>query len=102
MVDTRVQTNLVHNGDTSLLALLIQLHHSRRDVRGRDNVLLGADGRLDDQSVEGVGDQGDGNIMLRESLIESFFIADVEGNGSGVLKAFAELLGALEGSAGCG
>lgn len=65
-------------------------------------MLLGANGRLDDQGVEGVGDQGDGDIVLRESLIEGLVIADVEGNGSSVLEAFAELLGALEGSAGCG
>lgn len=102
MVDTRVQTNLVHDGDTSLLALLIQLHHSRRNVRGRDNMFLGADSRLDNQGVEGVGDQGDDDIVLRESLVKGLVIANVEGNGSGVLEAFAELLGALEGSAGCG
>lgn len=65
-------------------------------------MLLGADGRLDDQGVEGVGDQGDGDIVLRESLVEGLVIADIEGNGSGVLEAFAELLGALEGSAGWG
>lgn len=63
-------------------------------------MLLGADGRLDDQGVEGVGDQGDGDIVLRESLVEGLVIADIEGNGSGILEAFAELLGALEGSAG--
>jgi len=101
VVDTRVQTNLVHDSDTSLLAVLVQLHHCRGDVRGRDNVLLGTDGRLDNQGVESVGDQGYGDIVLRESLVEGVVIADVEGDGSGVLEAFAELLRALEGSTGC-
>ena len=101
VVDTRVQTNLVHDSDTSLLAVLVQLHHGRGDVRGRDNVLLGTDGRLDNQGVESVGDQGYGDIVLRESLVEGVVIADVEGDGCGVLEAFAELLGALEGSTGC-
>lgn len=32
MVDTRVKTDLVHDGDASLLRLSIQLHHGWRDV----------------------------------------------------------------------
>lgn len=51
--------------------------------------------------MEGVGDQGDGHIVLGEGLVEGIGISNVEGNGRGVLEAFAELLGALEGSAGC-
>lgn len=52
MVNTGVQTNLVHDGDTGLLALLIKLHHGGADIAGRDNVLLGADGGLDNHGVE--------------------------------------------------
>ena len=78
MVDTRVQTNLVHDGDTSLLALLIQLHHGGGDVAGRDDVLLLADGRLDDGGVECVGDERDDNVDLGNLGVEGLSIVDVE------------------------
>lgn len=63
-------------------------------------MLLGPDSRLDNEGVEGVRDQGNSHIGLLKSLVESSFIADIEGNGLGVLEALAELLGVLEGSAG--
>lgn len=62
---------------------------------------FGADGRLDDQRVEGVGDQGDDHVGLLDGLVKSTGIADVKGDGLGVLEALAELLGTFEGSAGC-
>ena len=65
-------------------------------------MLLGPDSRLDNEGVEGVRDQGNSHIGLLKSLVESSFIADIEGNGLGVLEALAELLGVLEGSAGYG
>ena len=64
-------------------------------------MLLGPDSRLDNEGVEGVRDQGDSHIDLGKGLVESSFITDIEGNGLGVLEALAELLGVLEGSAGC-
>lgn len=100
VITYRVQTNFIHDSDTSLLALLVELHHGRGHVGGGDNVLLGADSRLDDQGVEGVGDQGDSQVDLLHGLVQSGVIVDIEGDGIGVLEAFAELLGALEGTAG--
>lgn len=61
---------------------------------------FGANGRLDDQRVEGVGDQGDDHIGRLDGLVKSSGITDIEGNGLGVLEALAELLGTFEGSAG--
>lgn len=61
---------------------------------------FGADGRLDDQCVKGVGDQGDDHIGRLDGLVKSSGIVDIEGNGLGVLEALAELLGTFEGSAG--
>jgi hypothetical protein len=49
--------------------------------------------------VEGVGDQGDGDIGLLEGLVKGSIIADIESNGLGVLEARGELLSALEGTA---
>lgn len=96
----RVQTNLVHNCDPSLLALFIQLGHCGRDVRRGDDIRLRADSRLYDKHMEGVWDQGDNHVNLLESLVQGSSIVHVQGNGSGVLEAAAKFLGAFESSAG--
>lgn len=96
----RVQTNLVHNRDPSLLALFIQLGHCGRDVRRGDDIRLRADSRLDDEHMEGVWDQGDNHVDLLESLVQGSSIVHIQGNGSGVLEAAAKSLGAFESSAG--
>jgi hypothetical protein len=95
----RVKTDLVHDSDAGLLALLIELHHGGGDVGCGDDIGLGADGGLDDQSVEGVGDQGDSDIGLLEGLVKGSIIVDIKSNGLGVLEARGELLSALEGTA---
>lgn len=100
MVNTRIKANFVHNGDARLLAVFLELQHGRRDVGSGHDVGLGADTRLNDQGVEGVRDQGDGQIDLLKGLVEGGIIVNVEGDGRGVLEALAELLGALEGAAG--
>jgi hypothetical protein len=78
MVDTRVNTNLVHDGDTGLLCLCIKLHHRGRDVRGCDDILLLADSRLDDSSVVCVGNQADDDIDFGDFSIEGFVVVDIE------------------------
>lgn len=64
-------------------------------------MLLCADGGLDNQGVEGVRDQGNSKVNLLEGLVQSSGIVHIEGDSLGVGEAFAELLGALEGSASC-
>jgi hypothetical protein len=97
----RVETNLVHDGDTRGLGLLVQLEHGRRDVARRDNILLVADGRLDDGGVEGVGDQADDKIVLSNLSVESLVVGYVERDGVSILDTLGELLSAGEGAAGC-
>ena len=96
----RIQTNLIHNCNPGLLAFIVQLHHCRRDIGGRDDVGLGTDTRLDDQGVEGIGDQRDGYVDLFKGLVQRGGIVDIERNGRGVLEPSAELLGALKRAAG--
>jgi hypothetical protein len=62
-------------------------------------MLLGADSRLDNLGMEGVGNQRNGQVDLAHGLIKSLVIVDIEGDGLGVLESFAKLLRALEGSA---
>lgn len=96
----RIQPNLIHNGNPRLLALVLQLQHSRGDIRRGNHIGLGPDTRLDDQRVESVRDQRDSQIDLVEGLVERSIITDIEGDGVGVLEAGAEFLGAFEGAAG--
>lgn len=97
----RVKTDLVHDGDTGLLGLLVKLHHGGGDIAGGDDVLLLADGRLDDGRVESVGDQADDQIVLGDLGVESGIVGDIERDGGGVLNTGGQLLGRLESSASC-
>jgi len=63
-------------------------------------VLLGANGGLDDEGMVGVRDQGDDEVDLLKFPVEGGGVVDVERDGRGVGEALAELLGALERSAG--
>lgn len=94
--------NLVHDGDAGVLGLLVKLHHGRRHVAGGDDILLVANGRLDDGSVERVRDQADDDVVLGNGGIEGLFVVDVERDGRGQLDALGELLCAFERSAGWG
>jgi hypothetical protein len=100
VVETRVKTDLIHDCDTSLAALLIQLHHRGGNVGGRDHIRLGTDSRLDDGSVESVWDERDHNIGLVQGSIEGGIVVDIEGDSLGVLEARGQGLGTLKGTAG--
>lgn len=99
VVNTGIETDLVHDGDASLLSLGVQLSHGRRDVTCGNDMLLVADGGLDDSSVVCVGDQADGQVVLGDLLIESLGIRDVERDRVGVGNALGKLLGGGLGSA---
>lgn len=64
-------------------------------------MLLLTDSRLDDGSVEGVGDQGDDKIVLGDLSVEGLVVGDIEGDGGGVLDALGELLSRGKSTAGC-
>ncbi|EFE40642.1 hypothetical protein TRV_04692 [Trichophyton verrucosum HKI 0517] len=48
-----------------------------------------------------VWDEGDDQLDLGQLGVQGSRVIDVQGDGVGVLDALAELLGALEGTAGC-
>lgn len=100
VVDTGVKTNLVHDGDTSGLGLLVQLHHSWGDVGSGDDILLSLDSSLDDGSVVDIRDEGDGEVVTGDSGLEGAGIRDVEADGVGVGETSSELLGRAESSTG--
>lgn len=102
VINTRVQTNLVHDRDTGILGLLVKLLHRRGNIAGGDDVLLVADGGLDDEFVVCVGDKRDGDIDLGDFRIEGGAVINVERNGVAVGETLAELGGALKCSAGDG
>lgn len=65
-------------------------------------MLLGTDGGLDDDGVEGVGNQADNEVMLGELSIQSLFVGHIERDGGGILDAGGQGPGGLQGPAGHG
>lgn len=93
------KTNLVHDSDSSILGLLVQLHHGGGNVARGHNILLLSDRRLDDGSMEGVRNQADDQVMLGNLGIQSLGIGNIERNRCRELHASGQALGSLEGSA---
>jgi hypothetical protein len=63
-------------------------------------MLLDLDGGLDDDGVEGVGNEGDDQVVLADLVLERGRVGDVEGDWAGVLETLGEGFGAGEGAAG--
>lgn len=62
-------------------------------------MLLGADGRLDDGSVESVRDQADDKVVLRELGVQGLVVSHIERDRVGILDTGGEGLGGCEGPA---
>jgi len=99
VVDSWVQTNLIHDGDAGILALLLQRFHTIAHIAGRNNILLVADRALDDVGVECVGNERYDDVDLGYCGVERGGIGDVEGDRVGIGDALSELFGGLERSA---
>lgn len=63
-------------------------------------MLLGLDGGLDDESVEGVGNERDDQVILANLVLERSSVRDVERDGAGVLETLGESFGAVKSAAG--
>ncbi len=96
VVKTRVETDLVHDGDTSLLDLALESTDSVRDVRGGDDVDLVLASGLDDSSMVDVRDERDDDVVALDDLRESSSVVDVDSSGSGVVETFDEALRVLD------
>lgn len=79
---------------------MVELHHGRRNVAGGDDMLLLADGGLDDSGMEGVGDQADNKVVLGDLGVQGLVIGNIERDGSGILDADRESFGGLQSPAG--
>jgi hypothetical protein len=95
------QPDLVHDSDAGILALLVKLQHSRRNVARGDDMLLLTDGRLDDGSVEGVGNQADNKVVLRQLGVQGLVVGNIERDGGGILNTGRESFGRFKSSASC-
>lgn len=78
VVNAGIETNLIHDGDAGLLDTGLELLHGGTNVRCRHDIGLVPDGGLNDQSMEGVGDETDCNVDLCHFGIESGGIGHVE------------------------
>lgn len=97
VVDSRIKTNLVEHRDASLNASRFELLHGVRNVRGRDDVLLELDGRLDDSRVVGIRNERDHEIVLLDSSVKFSLIGDIDRDGIGLAtERGGESLGSLD------
>lgn len=95
------KANLVHDSDARILALLVELEHSRGDVARSDDVLLLSDGGLDDGGVEGIRDQADDKVVLGHLGVEGGIVGHVEGDGRSILDTGRQGLCGFESPASC-
>jgi hypothetical protein len=91
VINSWVQTDLVHNCDSCILALLIKLQHSRRDIRSGNDVFQLSYSRFDNGSMIRVWDQTDDQVVLCDLSIEGLLIANIERYWVGKLNTFGEL-----------
>ena len=61
MIDPRVESDFIHNRNTSFFNLLLKLLHRRADITCRDHIDLFPDRRLDNEGMVGIWNQADGN-----------------------------------------
>ena len=121
MDSMRLTANLVHDCNSCILALLVQLHHSRGHVASSNHMLIEPNTTLDDSRVKGVSakarpsafrrsilsrtflrNERNHQIVLGDLSVEGFLVGNIEGDRTGELDTFCEPLSASKGSAGFG
>lgn len=99
MVDTRIETNLIHDNNPCLLDFSFQLPDGRADVAGGHNVGLALDGSFDDIDVVSVWNERDDEVVFCNSLFKRRGVVYIEGDSCGSWKFCGEGLGALQSTA---
>ena len=61
MINPRVESDFIHDRDTSLCNLFLKLLHRWADITCRDYIDLFPDRRLDNEGMVGIWNQADGN-----------------------------------------
>jgi len=100
MIDTRVQADLVHDDNSSLLNLFVELQHRWRNVAGSNNIGLALDCCLDDIRMVSVRDERDDKVVIRNRGFQSIGSGDIQRDSSRVRETLGQLLRLLEGTAG--
>jgi hypothetical protein len=109
----RLTANLVHDCNSCVLALLVQLHHSRGHVASGNHMLLEPNATLDNSRVKGVPakakpsafrpstlsrillrNERDHQIVLGDLSVEGLLVGYIEGDRTGELDTFGEALSA--------
>lgn len=72
--------------------------HSRANITSRDNMLLVLDSGFNDFSVESIRNQTNDEIVLRNHLIQRFFVRNVTSGGMGTRMAVGEFDGIFNSS----
>jgi hypothetical protein len=115
----RLTANLVHDCNSCILALLVQLYHSRGHIASSNHMLIKPNTTLDDSHMKGVSakakpsafhqsilsrtflrNKRNHQIVLSNLSVKGFLVGNIEGDRTGKLDAFCDLLSACKGPAG--
>jgi hypothetical protein len=121
MDSMRLTANLVHDCNSCILALLVQLHHSRGHIASSNHMLLQPNTTLDDSGVKDVSakakpsafrqsifsrtflrNERNHQIVLGDLSVQGFLVGNIKRDSTGELDTFCKPLSASKGSAGFG
>jgi hypothetical protein len=96
MINTRIESNLIHYNYASFLHFAIKFPNFGRDVTGGDDVGLAFDCRLNNDSMECEWNEGDDKIVSSNLSVKVRNNGDVKRDCSRVRQSRCDLLGTLE------
>lgn len=80
VINTRIETDLVHHDDPSRLSLGIKLPHGGGYITSSDDVGLPFNGRLDDRCVMSIRNERNDEIVCGDLSIQVWRVC-IEGDG---------------------
>lgn len=101
MIDTGVETNLIHDHDSGLLDLIFKFTDAVANVARGYNVRLALDGGLDNGDMVDVRNKRNDKIVLCNSLLQGGAVGHVKGNSSCVGQVASQALSGRKRAARC-
>ena len=100
VVDTGIETDLVHDDNARLLDLRLERADRGADIARRHDVRLALDRGLDDGRVVDVRHERHDEVVLRDRSLENRGVGNVERDGGRMREVSRETFGGLERAAG--
>ena len=99
VVNTRIEADLIHDNDASLLDRFVESAHRRRDVASGDDMSLSLNSCLYYCGVVSVRNKGDYKVVVGNSGFKCSRIVDIQRDGASTGKVSSKRLSRFEGTA---